>query len=155
MSAKVNDLIELTQSWKDMARISWNDYFMCLAYLASARSPCARLHVGCILVKNKRVVSMGYNGFVTGEDHNSIIKVDACGKEHEIATIHAEQNSVCYGANTGVSLNEATAYITHYPCINCTKLLASCGITHIYYHEDYNNDPDVMKVCSKLIIEKI
>ena len=60
---KVDYINELVNKWED--RISWNDYFMSMAILASSRSPCHRLHVGCILVKNKRVISMGYNGLCT------------------------------------------------------------------------------------------
>lgn len=155
LNKKIDDVISITKQWKTDDRICWNDYFMCLAVLTATRSPCSRLHVGCVLVKNKRVVSMGYNGFVTGEEHHSVIVLGPDGKEHEMATIHAEQNAVCYGANTGVSLNKATAYITHYPCLNCAKILASCGVTQIYYHDDYNNDPLVKIICSKLKITKI
>lgn len=153
--SKIDDVIEMVALWNTDDRISWNDYFMCLAYLTSSRSPCSRLHVGCVLVKNNRVISMGYNGFVTGEEHNSVIRWEPDGKQHEMATIHSEQNAVCYGANTGVSLNNAIAYVTHYPCINCAKILESSGIAQVYYHEDYNNDPLVPVVCSKLNIIKI
>lgn len=153
--SKILDTISLTHQWNNSERINWNDYFMCLAILTSTRSPCSRLHVGCTLVKNKRVVSMGYNGFLTGEYHNSVIRTDSDGKPHEMATIHAEQNAICYGANTGVSLDGAIAYVTHYPCLNCAKLLLSCGITQVYYHDDYNNDPLVPTICTKLIINKI
>ena len=154
-NSKINDITELSKQWNSMDRINWDEYFMCLAILTSTRSPCSRLHVGCVLVKDKRVISMGYNGFPTGEKHTSVIQTDANGKPHEMATIHAEQNAICYGANTGVSLNGATAYITHYPCLNCAKLLLSCGIKTIIYHDDYNNDTFVSKVCSNLSISKI
>lgn len=155
MQSKINDIMNLSEQWKNTDRICWNDYFMCMAFLTATRSPCHRLHVGCVLVKNNRVVSMGYNGFLSGEEHKSVVRVAEDGKEHEMATIHAEQNSICYGANTGVSLHETTAYITHYPCLNCAKLLASCGVIKIYYHEDYHNDPLVPVICSKLEIIKI
>jgi len=156
-TVKVTDMIQIIKVWNEQQdnRISWNDYFMSMAYLASARSPCSRLHVGCVLVKNNRVVSVGYNGFVTGEEHRSVIQKGADGKEHEMATMHAEQNAVCYGANTGVSVNNSIAYVTHYPCINCAKVLASSGIIEVYYHEDYNNDPTVQVVCLNLKITKI
>lgn len=156
-SNKVDSVIEMIKTWdiKDNNRILWNDYFMCMAYLASARSPCSRLHVGCVIVKNNRVISMGYNGFVTGEEHKSVIVKSIDGKEHEMATMHAEQNAVCYGANNGVSVNDAIAYITHYPCLNCAKVLESSGIRKVYYHEDYHNDPLVKEICSHLEIIKI
>ena len=117
-------------------RISWNDYFMKAATLASVRSPCDRLKVGCVLVKNNRLISMGYNGFLAGTDHRSIVRWG-----HEQATIHAEINAITDAAKRGVSIDDAEAYITHYPCINCFKALASSGVKKIYYQVDYKNDP--------------
>ena len=117
-------------------RISWDDYFMKAATLASIRSPCERLKVGCVLVKNNRLISMGYNGFLAGTDHRSIIRWG-----HEQATIHAEINAITDAAKRGVSNDDAVAYITHYPCINCFKALASSGVKKIYYQVDYKNDP--------------
>jgi dCMP deaminase len=117
-------------------RISWDDYFMKAATLASIRSPCDRLKVGCVIVKNNRLISMGYNGFLAGTDHRSIIRWG-----HEQATIHAEINAITDAAKRGVSIDDAVAYITHYPCINCFKALASSGVKKIYYQVDYKNDP--------------
>ena len=117
-------------------RIYWDDYFMKAATLASIRSPCERLKVGCVLVKNNRLISMGYNGFLAGTDHRSIIRWG-----HEQATIHAEINAITDAAKRGVSIDDSVAYITHYPCINCFKALASSGVKKIYYQVDYKNDP--------------
>ena len=117
-------------------RISWDDYFMKAATLASIRSPCERLKVGCVLVKNNRLISMGYNGFLAGTDHRSIVRWG-----HEQATIHAEINAITDAAKRGVSIDDTIAYITHYPCINCFKALASSGVKKIYYQVDYKNDP--------------
>jgi dCMP deaminase len=117
-------------------RISWNDYFMKAATLASVRSPCDRLKVGCVIVKNNRLISMGYNGFLAGTEHKSIVRWG-----HEQATIHAEINAITDAAKRGVSIDDTVAYITHYPCINCFKALASSGVKKIYYQVDYKNDP--------------
>ena len=117
-------------------RISWNDYFMKAATLASVRSPCDRLKVGCVIVKNNRLISMGYNGFLAGTDHRSIVRWG-----HEQATIHAEINAITDAAKRGVSIDDTIAYITHYPCINCFKALASSGVKKIYYQVDYKNNP--------------
>lgn len=116
-------------------RIDWDDYFISTALLISCRSSCERLHVGCILVKNNRIISAGYNGFISGAPHNSIV-VD----NHEQATVHAEMNAVSDCAMRGVNTFGATAYITHYPCINCFKILISAGIKTIKYLHDYKND---------------
>ena len=109
--------------------------------LATAhRSPCHRLQVGCVLVKDKRIISQGYNGFLPGAAHKSVVR-----NNHEQATVHAEQNAICDCAKRGVSCEGATAYITHYPCIICTRLLLASGIKDIKYLEDYKND-ELVKV---------
>ena len=118
--------------------ISWKNYFKEITITTSKRSCCNKLHVGCILVKNNRIISCGYNGFLPGYPHNSIIK-----DGHEVATIHAEQNTIIDCAKRGVSCSDSQAYITHFPCLTCTKLLIASGIKHIYYINDYNNDPTV------------
>ena len=116
-------------------RLNWDNYFMSIAVLASQRSPCQRLHVGSVIVKNNRIISMGYNGFIAGAPHISRIEND-----HEQSTIHSEINAITDCARRGVSLDGATIYITHYPCINCFKAIAACGIKTIIYLEDYNNN---------------
>lgn len=122
-------------------RPTWNEYFKEIVQITSKRSPCKRLHVGCLLVKDNRIISQGYNGFLSGLPHTSII-VD----NHEISTIHAEQNALMDCAKRGVSSNGCTAYITHYPCLNCAKLLYAGGIKHIYYIHDYHNNEDIKKM---------
>jgi len=129
-------------------RLSWDEYFMSTAILLSSRSTCNRLHVGCVLVKDKRIISGGYNGFLAGAPHESII-VD----NHEIATVHAEQNAIADCASRGVSVNGATCYITHYPCINCAKILAASQIKNIVYLNDYKNDKNVEKLLKDVDIE--
>lgn len=136
---KVVSIQKEIEKWDE--RISWDEYFMSISFLASSRSSCRRLHVGCVLVEDNRVISMGYNGFLQNCPHNSIIF-----NNHEQATVHAEQNAITDAAKRGVSLKDATAYITHYPCLTCSKLLYSSGINHIVYCYDYNNDPLVEKV---------
>ena len=126
-------------------RMSWEEYFAEIATLAAKRSPCNRLKVGCILVKDNRIVATGYNGFLPGAPHKSIIK-----DNHEIATVHAEQNAICDAAKRGVSIDETEAYIIHYTCLTCFKLLIASGIKHIYYINDYNNDPIVGNMISLL-----
>ena len=119
-------------------RITWDEYFINVADLASVRSPCERLKVGCVLVKNNRLISMGYNGFLGGCEHNSIVR-----DGHEQATIHAEINAITDAAKRGASIDDCVAYVTHYPCLNCYKALASSGIKKVYYKLDYKNDPVV------------
>lgn len=116
-------------------RPTWNEYFMTIAFLISKRSSCDRLHVGCVIVSENRIITTGYNGHIKGVPHTSIVR-----DGHEQMTIHAETNAITDASYRGIKLNNSTAYITHYPCINCAKNLISCGIKEIYYAEDYRND---------------
>ena len=118
-----------------MSRPDWDAYFKEIVQVTSKRSPCERLKVGCLLVKDNRIISQGYNGFLPDCPHKSIVRDD-----HEQATIHAEQNALCDCAKRGVSCQDAIAYITHYPCLICTRLLIAAGIKEIKYIDDYNND---------------
>tara|TARA_Y100000389_G_C17448560_1_gene513181 strand:- start:467 stop:874 length:408 start_codon:yes stop_codon:yes gene_type:complete len=124
-----------------MERPSWDEYFQSIASLTARRSPCHRLKVGCVLVRENRIIAQGYNGFIRGAPHESIV-VDG----HEQATIHAEQNAIADCANRGTSCNGTTAYVTHYPCVNCCKILIASGISEIKYINDYKNDPLVCKL---------
>ena len=125
-------------------RPDWNEYFSALIKITATRSSCYKLHVGCMLVKDNRIVAQGYNGFIAGCQHKSCIK-----DGHEVATVHAEQNAIADCAKRGVSCNDCTAYITHYPCLNCAKLLLSSGIKEIIYLNDYNNDRLVEYFCKQ------
>lgn len=135
-----------------MERISWDEYFSKIVVATSERSPCDRLHVGCLLVKDNRIVSQGYNGFLPGCPHDSIVR-----DNHEQATLHAEQNALMDCAKRGVSCNGCTAYITHYPCIICTRLLLAGGIKKIKYVNDYKNDELVKKFTEQceVCVEKL
>jgi dCMP deaminase len=119
-------------------RPSWEEYFKMLTVMASTRSPCQRLHVGCLIVRDNRIIAQGYNGYLPGCPHDQYIR-----DGHELATVHAEQNAIADCARRGVSCNESTVYITHYPCINCMKILCASGIIEVKYIEDYRNDEAV------------
>ena len=129
----------------DVPRPSWDDYYMATALLLSTRSSCERLHVGCLMVSSgkhpNRIVAAGYNGFLPGAPHDSKVR-----DGHEQATVHAEQNAVADAAKRGISLQGAVCYITHFPCVNCAKILASAGISEICYRHDYRNDPLVAEL---------
>jgi dCMP deaminase len=125
---------------------------MSIAILASQRSPCKRLQVGSVIVKNNRLISMGYNGFIPGAPHISRIK-----DEHEQSIIHSEVNALADCAKRGASLENAKIYITHYPCINCFRSIAACELKEIIYLEDYNNDAIVEQLAldSGITIRKL
>jgi len=125
-------------------RLNWDQYFSKIVSVTAERSSCERLHVGCLLVKDNRIISQGYNGHLPGCKHDSIIR-----NNHEQATVHAEQNALCDCAKRGVSCKESTAYITHYPCIICCRLLLASGIKEIKYLEDYKNNDLVGYFCNQ------
>lgn len=126
-------------------RPDWDTYFKEIVTITAKRSSCSRLNVGCLLVKNNRIIAQGYNGHLPGLPHESIME-----NGHEIATVHAEQNAVVDCAKRGASCDECTAYITHYPCLNCTKLLLAAGIKTIKYIDDYRNNENVLEFCDKM-----
>lgn len=131
-----------------LTRPDWDSYFKQICLVTRSRSPCHRLQVGCLLVKDNRIISQGYNGFLPGCPHQSVVR-----NNHEQATVHAEQNAICDCAKRGVSCEGAIAYITHYPCIICCRLLLASGIKKIKYIEDYKNDELVGVFCSQLDVE--
>ena len=131
-------------------RPSWDEYFSEIVQVTKRRSPCSRLKVGCLIVKDNRIISQGYNGYLPGCPHESIIRDD-----HEQAIIHAEQNAISDCAKRGASCEDSIAYITHYPCINCCKILLASGIKKIIYLEDYKNDELVQRFCSQAGISLI
>lgn len=133
-----------------MERPSWKEYFKQIVLVTATRSPCERLQVGCILVKDNRIIAQGYNGFLPGCPHTSKVV-----NNHEQATVHAEQNAITDCAKRGVSCNDADAYITHYPCVNCMKILCASGIKNIYYIHDYKNDELVDYFKKQSNIEKL
>lgn len=137
-SSLVDILGEILEAWPE--RPSWDEYFMATAMLIASRSACGRLHVGCVLVSGgaepNRIIAAGYNGFLPGCAHASRVR-----EGHEQATVHAEQNAIADAARRGVSVAGATAYISHFPCVNCSKILAAAGIRQVKYHFEYDSDP--------------
>ncbi|KAH8045803.1 dCMP deaminase [Aureococcus anophagefferens] len=133
----------------DSQRLGWDEYFASMALLASARSPCDRLHVGCVIVRDRRVLAMGYNGFFRNAPHTSIM-----APRPRAGDGPRRVNAPCpHAARTGIALDGASAYITYYPCVNCFKTLVSAGIKEVRYIDDAANDPqrpasDVAGTCS-------
>jgi dCMP deaminase len=120
---------------------------MQIAQTVSSRSTCPRAAVGCVLVREHRILTTGYNGAPRGVAHCTEVGCTMVNDHCQRAT-HAEANAVVQGALHGVSLQDATAYCTHQPCINCSKLLISAGIRKVIYRGHY---PD--EVATKLLAE--
>jgi len=134
-----------------MPRVSWEEYFMNIAKEISTRSTCDRKHIGSVIVKDKTILSTGYNGSIRGMPH-----CDEAGhimeNDHCVATIHAETNAILQAAKNGVMIDKAEVYITASPCWPCFKMLANAGIKKIYYGEFYR-DGRIFDVAKKLGIE--
>lgn len=126
-------------------RPTWDEYFKEISIVTSKRSPCHRLKVGCVIVKNNRIISQGYNGYLPSCEHKSIIRND-----HEQAIIHAEQNAICDCSKRGVSCIDSVIYTTHYPCIICARMILASGISEIKYINDYKNDDLVQYLCDQM-----
>ena len=120
-------------------RVSWGTYFMNIAKEVATRSTCDRKYVGAVIVREKTILSTGYNGSIKGLPH-----CDEAGHEmvddHCIRTTHAEANAIVQAAKNGVEINKSDIYVTASPCYNCFKLIANAGIKTIYYGEFYRED---------------
>lgn len=120
-------------------RPSWDEYFMTIAFAVAGRSTCDRAHVGAVLVRDRRILTTGYNGAPAGLPHCDDVghlMVDG----HCVRTLHAEQNAIIQGALHGVSIQGATAYVTHQPCLTCAKMLINSGVTRIVYAGNYPDE---------------
>ncbi len=120
-------------------RADWNEYFMGIAHQAATRSTCLRKHVGAVIVRDRTVLSTGYNGSIRGLPHCEDI---GCIMEdgHCITTVHAEANAILQAAKNGVGVDDGELYTTASPCWNCFKLIANSGIRKIYYGEFYRDE---------------
>ena len=125
-------------------RVSWKDYFMNIAREVATRSTCDRKHVGAVIVREKTILSTGYNGSIKGLPHCDTVGCEMVDG-HCVRTTHAEANAIVQAAKNGIQINQSEIYVTASPCYDCFKLIANAGIKIIYYDEFYRD---------KRIIEK-
>lgn len=133
-------MIEQTQK-----RPSWDEYFVSITKTVASRSTCLRRKVGAIIVKDKRILTTGYNGAPRGV--KSCLEIGRClreelkvpsGQRHEICrALHAEQNAIIQAAYHGVQIAGSVIYSTTQPCVLCAKMIINAGIQKIYYYEEY------------------
>lgn len=130
-----------------LSRPSWNEYFMKLAWLVAERSTCKRHHVGAVIVRDKRILTTGYNGAASGT--KDCLELDCLrnqmqipsGTRHEICrAIHAEQNAIIQAGTHGINIKGAIIYCTHSPCILCAKMLTNAGISKFFMCIEYPDD---------------
>lgn len=127
-----------------MPRESWDRYFMRIAHEVSSRATCDRKHVGCVLVRERRIVATGYNGSVPGAPHCDDAGHDMDEGGHCVRTVHAETNAVAQAARFGTPLDGAIAYVNTFPCWPCFKVLVLAGIRVIVYDAEYRRDERVV-----------
>ena len=119
-------------------RASWDEYFMAIAREVATRSTCDRKHVGAVIVRDKTILSTGYNGSIRGMPHCDDVGHLMEGG-HCVGTVHAEANAIIQAAKNGVRIDSAELYTTASPCWSCFKLIANAGIRTIYYGEFYRD----------------
>ena len=131
-------------------RPSWDEYFGQIADLVATRSTCLRRKIGAVLVREKRILSTGYNGAPQGMDHcldigclRDQLGIPSGERQELCRAIHAEQNAIIQAARHGISITGATLYCTNQPCVICTKMLINSGVKKIYYRDGY---PDELAV---------
>jgi dCMP deaminase len=129
------------------SRPNWDKYFMNIAHVVAARSNCIRRQVAAVIVKDRRIISTGYNGTPRGlkncfeggcERCNSA--VESGEKLTECICCHAEENSIVQAAYHGISVKDATLYTTFSPCLLCAKMIINSGIIEVVYHKEYTID---------------
>ena len=133
------------------ARVSWDQYFMNIAREVATRSTCDRKFVGAVIVRDKVILSTGYNGSIRGMPH-----CDEAGHMmedgHCVRTIHAESNAIIQAATHGTRIEGASIYVTASPCWNCFKMIANAGLTRVVFGEFYR-DERIFAVAQELGIE--
>jgi dCMP deaminase len=134
-------------------RVGWHEYFMNIAKQAATRSTCSRKNVGAVIVRDKTILSTGYNGSIRGMPHCDEVGHDM-ENDHCVATIHAEANAIIQAAKNGVRIEDGELYTTASPCWNCFKLIANSGIKRIYFGEFYRDEKSI-RIAGQLGIELI
>ncbi|MER1986076.1 MAG: ComE operon protein 2 [Solibacillus sp.] len=131
-----------------MERITWDQFFMAQSHLLALRSTCSRLAVGATIVREKRIIAGGYNGSISGDEH-CIEKGCYVIDNHCVRTVHAETNALLQCAKYGTPANGADLYVTHFPCLPCTKTIIQAGLKNVYYAKDYKNNPYALELFKK------
>ncbi|MCS7151571.1 MAG: dCMP deaminase family protein, partial [Endomicrobia bacterium] len=128
-------------------RISWDEYFLKLAFLVAERSTCRRHHVGAVIVRDRRILTTGYNGAPSG--CKDCLELGCLreelgipsGQRHELCrAVHAEQNAIIQAGVHGIDITGSTMYCTHSPCIICAKMIVNAKIKRFVTYKDYSDE---------------
>lgn len=129
-------------------RAGWDEYFMRIANEVAGRSTCDRKHVGAVIVRDRNILSTGYNGSISGMPHCDDVG-HMMENSHCVATIHAEANAILQAAKNGIHINEGVIYTTASPCWNCFKLIVNAGLKKIHFGEFYR-DERIFRIAQEL-----
>lgn len=121
---------------EEISRVDWDSYFMMIAEQVASRGTCNRKQVGCILVKDKRILATGYNGSISGTEHCDDVG-HLMEDGHCVRTVHAEINALAQCSKYGIACDESIAYINTCPCWSCFKALVNAGVKEIFYRDPY------------------
>ena len=144
-------------------RPSWDEYFIDMMDTVATRATCDRGKSGCIIVKDKRIISTGYVGSPPGLPHcdevghlmKQVIEDDGTTRQHCMRTIHAEQNAICQAAKHGISLEGSTLYCKMEPCRVCAMLIISCGIKKVVAKSQYHAAQETREMFKQAGIEMV
>ena len=134
-------------------RADWHTYFMNIAQQVATRSTCDRKHVGAVIVRDRTILSTGYNGSIRGMPHCDDVG-HLMENDHCVATVHAEANAIIQAAKNGVALDGGEIYTTASPCWNCFQLIANSGMRRVYYGSFYRDQRSI-EVAKELGIELV
>lgn len=129
-------------------RMTWHEFFASQSRIMALRSTCRRLAVGCVVVRDRRMIASGYNGSINGDDHCLDVGCKVVDG-HCVRAIHAEQNALLQCARFGIATEGADVYVTHLPCLHCAKSMIQAGIQNIYFEFAYRKDPYALELLAK------
>jgi len=146
-----------------MVRLPWDDYFLELMDTVARRATCDRGRSGCVIVRDRRIISTGYVGSPPGLPHcddvghllKEVIDEDGTVRKHCVRTIHAEQNAICQAARLGIALEGSTLYCRMEPCRVCAMLIISCGIKKVVAQKRYHAARETREMFAQAGIELV
>jgi dCMP deaminase len=152
--AKKTVTAKIVKKKEQVVRPSWDQYFMELVETTGRRATCSRGRSGCVITKDKRILTTGYVGSPMGAKHcdevghemHKVTHEDGSESMHCIRTIHAEQNALIQASRVGLSLQGATLYCTMTPCYTCAKLIINAGIVRVVAKQDYQASTQTKRI---------
>lgn len=138
-------------------RPSWDEYFLKVSRVVGERATCDRGKSGCVIAKNKHILTTGYVGAPSGMPHcddvghkmKEVKHEDGSNSQHCVRTSHAEENAIVQAAKLGISINGATIYCKMTPCYHCAKMIINAGIERVVCDKDYHASKDTKEIFQK------